>query len=134
MEKKVDPLKNIDARVHELEHTIHEREKQLKDRTTDFKKEFREQVSPEKLIRKYPFQSTGVSLLAGVLAGKVLRSILSPSPSKKKEPAPAKKGETAELKHAITSIGIDALRSTKDLAFTYFKHYLENKMKSGKGS
>lgn len=132
MEKKAEPLKSIEARIHELENSIHEREKQLKDRAGQFKKELQEELSPEELVRKYPLQTTGISLAFGFLAGKVLRSVISPSSHKNVQPASKPKSEPSELKSAVASIGIDVLRSGKDLAFNYLRHYLDNKMKSGK--
>ena len=133
MEKKAEPLKNIEARIHELENSIREREKQLKDRAGQFKKELQQELSPEEVVRKYPWQATGVSLLFGILAGKVLRAVVSSPPHKNTQQASKPKSEPSELKSAVSSIGIDVLRSGKDLAFNYLKHYLDDKMKSGKG-
>lgn len=133
MEKKAEPLKNIEARIHELEQSIHEREQQLKDRAGQFKKELQEEFSPEELVKKYPLQTTGASLVFGFLAGKVLQSVISPSSHNNAQPASKPKSESSELKSAVASIGIDILRSGKDLAFNYLKHYLDNRVKSGKG-
>ncbi len=133
MEKKAEPLKHIEARIHELEQSIHEREKQLKDRAGQFKKELQEELSPEELVKKYPLQTTGASLVFGFLAGKILRSVISPSSHTNAQPASKPKSESSELKNAVASIGIDVLRSGKDLAFSYLKHYLDNRIKPGKG-
>ncbi|WP_294345051.1 hypothetical protein [Prosthecochloris sp.] len=132
MEKKAEPLKNIEKRIHELEDSIHERERQLKERAGQFKKELQAELSPTEFVRKYPLQTTGASLLLGFFSGKIIRSIVShPSPASTK-PAAQPKSEPSELKSAVASIGVDVLRSSKDLAFNYLKHYLDNKMKSGK--
>lgn len=133
MDKKTEPLKNIEARIHELEDSIHEREKQLKERAGRFKKELQEELSPAELVKKYPLQTTGASLLFGFFAGKVMRSIVSPSSHNNAQSAKPPKNEPSELKSAVNSIGIDILRSGKDLAFNYLKYYLDDKMKSGKG-
>ncbi len=134
MGKKVEPLKNIEARIHELENSIHEREQQLKERAGRFKEELQEEMSPVELIKKYPLQLSGVSLAIGFLAAKIVRAVMTPSSRKSTQPASKPKSETSELKSAMSSIGIDVLRSGKDLAFNYLKHYLDNKMKSGKSS
>ncbi len=132
MDKKTEPLKNIEARIHELEDSIHEREKQLKERAGQFKKELQEEFSPAELVKKYPFQTTGASLLFGFLAGKVMRSIVSPASRTSAQPVSQPKSEPSELKSAVASIGVDVLRSSKDLAFNYLKYYMDNKIKSGK--
>ena len=132
MDKKTEPLKSIEARIHELEDNIHEREKQLKERAGQFKKELQEELSPAELVKKYPLQTTGASMLFGFLAGKVMRSILSPSPRAKVETVTEQKNEPSEFKSALASIGVDVLRSGKDLAFNYLKHYMDNKIKPDK--
>ncbi|PWW82255.1 hypothetical protein CR164_04380 [Prosthecochloris marina] len=132
MEKKAEPLKNIEARIHELENSIHERERQLKERAGQFKKELQAELSPTELIRKYPLQTTGASLLFGFFSGKIIRAIVSHPSHASAEPAAQSKNEPSELKSAVASIGIDVLRSSKDLAFSYLKHYLDSKMKPGK--
>ena len=132
MDKKTEPLKNIEARIHELENSIHEREKQLKERAGQFKKELQEELSPAELVKKYPLQTTGASLLFGFLTGKVMRSIVSPSSHTSAQPATPPKNEPSEFRSAVASIGVDVLRSSKDLAFNYLKHYMDNKMKSDK--
>ncbi|MCG8342372.1 MAG: hypothetical protein MI684_05990 [Chlorobiales bacterium] len=134
MGKKTEPLKNIEARIHELENSIREREKQLKERAGQFKKELQEEFSPAELVKKYPLQTTGISLVFGFFAGKIVRSIVSPSSCRNAQPVSQPKSEPSELKSAAASIGIDVLRSSKDLAFSYLKSYLDNKLKSGKNT
>ena len=133
MEKKAEPLKNIEARIQELENSIHEREKQLRERAGLFKKELQEELAPAELVKKYPFQTTGLSLLFGFFAGKIIRSIVSPSPRANVQPSSPPQKEPSELKNAVASIGVDVLRSGKDLAFNYLKHYMDKKIKSGDG-
>ncbi|NEX14332.1 MAG: hypothetical protein C1941_06525 [Prosthecochloris sp.] len=133
MEKKTEPLKNIEARIDELENNIHEREAQLKNRAGEFKQELQNELSPEKVVKKYPLQSTGISLLFGILAGKVLRAVVTRPSEKNIQQAMHLKSEPSELKSAIASIGIDALRSGKDLAFNYLKYYLDNTIQKKKG-
>lgn len=132
MDKKTEPLKSIETRIHELENSIHEREKQLKERAGKFKKELQEELSPTELVKKYPLQTTGASLFFGFFAGKVMRSILSPSPRAKVETVAEPASQPSEFKSALASIGVDVLRSGKDLAFNYLKHYMDNKISSGK--
>ncbi len=132
MDKKTEPLKSIETRIHELENSIHEREKHLKERAGEFTKELQEELSPAELVKKYPFQTTGASLILGFLTGKVTRSILSPSPRIKVETSTEPKSEPSEFKSALASIGVDVLRSGKDLAFNYLKHYMDNKISSGR--
>ena len=133
MEKNTEPLKNVETRIEELESNIHEREAQLKNRAGEFKKELQKELSPEEVVKKYPLQSTGISLLCGVLAGIVVRAVVSQPSEKNIQQAMHLKSEPSELKSAIGSIGIDALRSGKDLAFNYLKYYLDNKIQQKKG-
>ncbi len=130
MEKKAEHLKSIDARIRELEQSIQEREAELKQRAGRFREELQAGLAPEEIVRKYPLQTAGGSLFAGFLAGKILRSILSPSPRKAAPPPDAARNEPSGLRNALGTLGIDVLRSGKDLAFTYLKHYLDNRIKS----
>lgn len=133
MERKAEPLKNIEARIQELENSIHEREKQLRERAGRLKKELQEELAPAELVKKYPLQTTGLSLLFGFFTGKIIRSIISPSRRTDAQPASPPQKEPSELKNAVASIGVDVLRSGKDLAFNYLKHYMDKKMKAGEG-
>lgn len=130
MEKKAEHLKSIDARIRELEQSIREREAELKQRAGRFREELQAGLTPEEIVRKYPLQAAGGSLLAGFLAGKIIRSILSPSSQKTAPPPDTAQNKPSGLRSALGTLGIDVLHSGKDLAFTYLKHYLDNRMKS----
>lgn len=83
MEKKAEHFKSIDARIEELEKSIRDREAELKNRAGRLTEDIRSELAPEELVRKYPLQTAGLSLLTGFLGGKIIRSIVSPSPARK---------------------------------------------------
>ncbi len=131
MTNKTEPLKSTEAKIEELETLIRDREEQLRKRTGHFKKELQQELSPEELIRRYPFQTTGGSLLFGFLTGKLIRALLSRQPRQHTETETSRQKESSELKSALGSIGIELLRSGKDIAISYLKHSLDKKIKPG---
>ncbi|MBO8091944.1 MAG: hypothetical protein J7D60_01360 [Prosthecochloris sp.] len=125
MTGKTEHINSIEERLHELEESITRRQKELKERAVLLKEGLHDELSPEELVRKYPFQLTAASLLAGFITGKAIRAISGPpAPT-----APARTTEPSEFRSALGNIGADILHSGKDLAFTYLRYYLDRKIK-----
>jgi cysteine sulfinate desulfinase/cysteine desulfurase-like protein len=123
-----EPLAGIEARIEELHSTITEKEAQIKARTMKLKEEIEMELSPVELVRKHPFPTTGVIFIAGLLLGKTLRNLGgSSAPS---NPAACTSAEClpSHNKSALSAIGIEALRSAKDLGFTYLQRYIDKKI------
>lgn len=123
-----EPLAGIQARIEELQNTIAEKEAQIKARTRKLKEEIEGELSPVKLVRKHPFPATGILLVTGLLLGKALRGLGS---------SPARAGQTAcaaverapsNQKSALSTIGLEVLRSAKDMGFAYLQRYIEKKI------
>ncbi len=131
MANKTEPLKSTEAKIQELENRIRDREEQLRKRTGRFKKELQQELSPEELVRRYPFRTTGLSLLIGFFTGKLIRKALSRQPQQRTETDRSQRKEPSELKSALGSIGLELLRSGKDIAISYLKHSLDKKIKPG---
>lgn len=124
-----EPLVGIEARIEELHNTITEKEAQIKARTLKLKEEIEMELSPVELVKKHPFPATGVIFVAGLLLGKTLRSLGGRS-SAPTNPAVCNAVECLPSpdKSALSAIGIEALRSAKDLGFTYLQRYIDKKI------
>jgi len=130
-----DPLKSIQSRIDELEQTISERGEQIKARTHQLKEDLQDELSPVELVKRHPVESAGISFVTGILAGRVVRGLVSPRKPKavkKKamhsEPAPGEEPivvKPSALKAAMGSIGIELLNTGKDLAITWAKNQFE---------
>ena len=75
-------------------------------------------------------QAAGVSLLTGFLGGKIIRSIVSPSPARKAKAEQKNPSGTSGAREALGALGMDILHSGKNLAFGYLQHYLDQKIKA----
>ncbi|HHE07833.1 MAG TPA: hypothetical protein ENL01_02860 [Chlorobaculum parvum] len=132
-----DPLKNIQSRIDELEQTISDRGEQIKARTRQLKDDLQEELSPVELLKKHPAESAGVSFVTGLVAGRVIRGLIStktPRTAKKKampsEPAFGEETiaiKPSALKAAISAIGIELLNTGKDLAITWAKNQFDSR-------
>ncbi len=129
MKQDTEPLTTIESRIQDLQESIEQRRQHLKTRATRLKDDLQDELAPEEIIRKYPLQTAAASLLAGILTGKFIRAVVTPSG---RQPQKNIQEKPSEFKAALGDIGVDILRSGKDLAFTYLRHHLDNRIKSGK--
>jgi hypothetical protein len=128
-----DPIKSIQSRIDELEQTISERGEHIKARTTQLKEEIQEELSPAELIRKHPLEAAGVSLVTGIVLGRAIRGIVSPS-----HKSPAVSSSAADKQHStfratIGVIGVELLNTAKDLGIAWIRNYIEEKKKKPEG-
>ncbi|MEI7694851.1 MAG: hypothetical protein WCG61_04875 [Chlorobium sp.] len=122
-----EPLVGIQARIEELHNTIAEKEEQIKARTQKLKEDLSKEFSPEHIIRQHPFKAAGATFVAGfVLTRSLKRSKSSPPREETAHTVPSTKISTAS-KIALSTIGLEVLRSFKELGFTYLQRYLERK-------
>ncbi len=124
-----EPLVGIQARIEELQNTIAEKEEQIKTRARKLKEGLQEEISPTKFIRRHPFETVGTSFLAGLLITTALRSHRSPSAQEEGQLNTTSQFIPTQGKTALSAIGLEVLRSVKDLGFTYLQRYLDNKIK-----
>jgi hypothetical protein len=124
-----EPLVGIQARIEELQHTIAEKEEHIKTRARILKEELKEEISPIKFVRQHPFEFAGTSFLAGLLLTSALRSHRSPSAQGERPLTTTSQFIPAQSKTALSTIGLEVLRSVKELGFTYLQRYLDNKIK-----
>jgi hypothetical protein len=126
-----EPLTGIQARIEELQNTIAEKETQIKARGHQLKEEIGAELSPVELVRKHPFPATALLFVAGLQLGKTLRSGMASSAS---VPAavtisPSVEHAPSPRKGALSTFGLEVLRSAKDLGFTYLQRYIDKKFK-----
>jgi hypothetical protein len=124
-----DPIKSIQSRIDELEQTISERGEHIKTQAMRLKDDLQDELSPAELIRKHPLEAAGASFVTGVLLGRVIKGIVSPS-----QKSPAVKSLPEEKQHTTLSatvgvIGVELLHTAKDLGIAWIKNYIEEKKK-----
>ncbi len=125
-----EPLASIQARIDELQNTITEKEAQIKARARKLKTDIEAELSPVKLVKKYPFPATGIMFVTGLLIGRALRGSSNANDS---TPAVQKDCSSVEYlptsqKSAMSTIGLEALRSAKDLGFACLQRYIDKKI------
>ncbi|MEI7933496.1 MAG: hypothetical protein WCH30_00360 [Chlorobiaceae bacterium] len=123
-----EPLVGIQARIEELQNTIAEKEEQIKTRARKLKTELQEEISPIKLIRQHPFEAVGTSFFAGLLLIAALRSHRRPAAQEERQLTTTSQLIPTQSKTALSAIGLEVLRSVKDLGFTYLQRYLDKKI------
>ncbi|NTW51884.1 MAG: hypothetical protein HGB22_04785 [Chlorobiaceae bacterium] len=124
-----DPIKSIQSRIDELEQTISEKGEQIKSRTKQLKEELQDELSPAELIRKHPLEAAGASFVGGVILGRVIKAVVSPShKSHAVKPLPAERSNST-LSATIGIIGVELLHTAKDLGIAWIKSYIEEKKK-----
>jgi hypothetical protein len=123
-----EPLASIQARIEELQNTITEKEAQIKARTRKLKEEIEAELSPVKLVKKYPFPTTGIIFVAGMLIGKTLRGMSSTSAPEEQTACASVERSPSAQKSALSAIGLEALRSAKDLGFACLQRYIDKKI------
>jgi hypothetical protein len=121
-----EPLDGIQARIEDLQNTIAEKEEQIRDRARQLKEDLQTGLSPEAIVRKHPLETAGAVLAVGFMVGRAMK----PSSAKKHpEPVAQTIQHHAPSRSLMGSIGIDILRSVKDLGFTYLQRYLDRKIR-----
>ncbi|MBN1279070.1 MAG: hypothetical protein K9I59_05365 [Chlorobium sp.] len=132
-------LDGIEARIEDLQNTIAEKEVQIRERAMRLKEDLQTEISPIEIIRKHPFEVAGAILGIGFVVGRALRpasraarhaSAAQPASRPVPHVPPAQPDQQqSSIKSAMSSIGIDILRSTKELGFTYLQRYLDRKIR-----
>jgi hypothetical protein len=123
-------LDGIQARIEDLQNTIAEKEEQIRQRARHLKEDLQAELSPLEVIKKHPLEAAGTVLAVGFLLGRAIKPSAKPSNIEAADilsappvhhPSPAK--------IAMGTIGVDILRSAKDLGFTYLQRYLDRKIR-----
>ena len=125
MTTKNEPLSSIQARIEELQNTISEKEEQIKSRALHLSDSIKEELAPMEIVKKYPFQATGITFLTGLLFIRALRGRKTTQSTEKPDCYPAQ----SQRNSALYTIGLDVLRSAKDLGFGYLQKYIDKKLK-----
>jgi hypothetical protein len=123
-----EPLVGIQARIEELQNTISEKEEQIKTRARKMKDELKEEISPIKFITQHPFEAVGTTFLAGLLLTKALSGHRRSSVKGEDSLPASPQLIPTQSKTALSTIGLEVLRSVKDLGFTYLQRYLDKKI------
>lgn len=126
-----DNLKSIQSRIDELEQTVSEREEQIKTRTKQLKDDLQEELSPAELIRKHPLEAAGVSFVTGLVAGRIVRSMLRPrrSPSSSIHATPVEI-QPSTISSTLSIIGVELLHTVRDIAVSWIKNRIDEKRKN----
>lgn len=124
-----EPLTGIQARIEELQNTIAEKETQIKARGHKLKEEIGAELSPVELVRKHPVPATALLFVAGLQLGKTLRSGMAASAPAAVTISPSVEHAPSPRKGALSTLGLEVLRSAKDLGFTYLQRYIDKKFK-----
>ncbi len=125
MTTKNETLSGIQARIEELQSSILEKEEQIKSRAQHLKDDLKNEISPVEMVKKYPFQATGVTFVAGLLITRALKGLRKSSLSVQSEQSYS----PSQSNSALYTIGLDVLRSAKDLGFSYLQRYIDSKIK-----
>ncbi|MCX6178249.1 MAG: hypothetical protein NT163_02570 [Chlorobiales bacterium] len=125
MTTKSETLSGIQARIEELQSTITEKEEQIKTRAMNLKDDLKAEFSPDEIVKKYPLQAVGMTFVTGMLIARTLKGLKSPSSTAKPEHA----SSLSQNNSALYNIGIDILRSAKDMGFKYLQRYIDSKLK-----
>ena len=124
-----EPLSSIQARVEELQSTIAEKEEHIKASARHFKDELKEEVSPLRLVRRYPLQSVGVAALAGVALGRRLRRGNRASSVVAAAPVVQSNVLLSTTQTLLSVVGMELMRSLKEIGLSYLKQYIEKKIR-----
>jgi uncharacterized protein (DUF3084 family) len=129
-----DPIRNIQSRIDELEKTISEKGEQIRARTRQLKEDMEEELSPMELIRKHPLEATGISFVTGIVAGRMIRTIVAPArnpvtvqPQPQAAPQAAQVKQTSPIAVAAGAIGAELLHTAKDLTIAWIKTRVSEK-------
>jgi len=125
MTTKNETLSGIQARIEELQSSILEKEEQIKSRAQHLKDDLKNEISPVEMVKKYPFQAAGVTFVAGLLITRALKGLGKSSLSVQSEQS----SSPSQRNSALYTIGLDVLRSAKDMGFSYLQRYIDSKIK-----
>ncbi|ABB24570.1 hypothetical protein [Pelodictyon luteolum] len=124
-------LESVQERIAALHETIAEREQDIRDRARKFQSELEQEISPAEIVRRHPWQAVLGALAAGLLTGRMLRSLASgPADGASAEPAVhAALAPIALPDSAMRDIRLELIRSAKDLGVNYLQRYIEGKFR-----
>lgn len=123
-------LDGIQARIEDLQNTIAEKEEQIRQRARHLKEDLQAELSPVEVIKKHPLEAAGAVLAVGFLFGRALKPSRKPSRITTADmPSVPPVYHPSTVKNAMGTIGVDILRSAKDLGFTYLQRYLDRKIR-----
>ena len=125
MTTKNEPLNSIQARIEELRNTITEKEDQLKSRALHLSDSIKAELAPVEFVKKYPFQAAGITFMTGLVLTRALRGSKRTPSNEQPDSYPVQ----PQRNSALYTIGIDVLRSAKDLGFSYLQKYIDSKLK-----
>jgi len=123
-------LDGIQARIEDLQNTIAEKEEQIRQRARHLKEDLQAEISPLEVIKKHPLEAAAAVLAVGFLFGRAIKPSLKPSCITAADiPSGLPVHHPSTVKSAMGTIGVDILRSAKDLGFTYLQRYLDRKIR-----
>ena len=123
-----EPLAGTQARIEKLRNTIAEREAQIKTRGKKLKEEIVAELAPMELVRKHPFPATAVVFAAGLLIGRGGKSKKSVSLPNSQHACASAKRSPSRTQSALSAIGLEVLRTVKDLGFASLQRYIDKKI------
>jgi uncharacterized protein (DUF3084 family) len=129
MTTKNDSLSSIQVRIDELHNTISEKEEQIKARTSNLKAQLEMELSPLELVKRHPLKAVGTTFLAGFVLARALKRGQNCCETTDHTIRVTEDSCLSQNRTALASIGIDILRSAKDLGFTYLQRYIDQKIK-----
>ncbi len=125
MTTKNEPLNSIQARIEELQNTITEKEDQIKSRALHLSDSIKAELAPMEIVKKYPVQAAAVTFLTGLVLTLALRDRKRTPSTEQSDCYPSQ----PQRNSALYTIGLDVLRSAKDLGFSYLQKYIDSKLK-----
>ena len=125
MTTKNEPLNGIQARIEELQNTIAEKENQIRSRALHLSDSIKEELAPMQIVKKYPFQAAGITFVTGLVLTRTLRGSKRTPSTEQTDCYPLQ----PQRNSALYTIGLDVLRSAKDLGFSYLQKYIDSKIK-----
>jgi len=129
MTTKNEHLSSIQARIEELQNTITEKEMEIKARTRQLRDDLEAELSPVELVRCYPFKAAAATFIAGLLLARFLKGGRRTANVKRGDSSPLQDSCSSPNNNALETIGIDILRSAKDLGFNYLQRYIDKKIR-----
>lgn len=129
MTTKNEHLSGIQARIEELQHTITEKEAAIKERTRQFKDNLEAELSPVELVRSHPFEAAATTFVTGLLIARAVKGSRKSPNALSADGCIVKESCPSPNKSALNAIGLDILRSAKDLGFSYLQRYIDKKIR-----
>ena len=98
------------------------------------KEDLQEELSPVEMLRRHPLEATGASFVTGIVAGRVIRSLVSPkrqpatiAPQTPPAPQATQPRPASPIAVAAGAIGAELLHAAKDMAVAWLKSQVESK-------